>query len=67
LATPPPHAFRLRWEAAKSAFLPVTKDGRGMRWCRPSEPMAAARFCDYFQGERLYIASSQRLRTEVVC
>jgi hypothetical protein len=25
---------------------------------------AAARFCDYFQGERLYIASSQRLRTE---
>jgi lambda repressor-like predicted transcriptional regulator len=25
---------------------------------------AAARFCDYFQGERLYIAGSQRLRTE---
>jgi hypothetical protein len=24
----------------------------------------AARFCDYFQGERLYIASSQRLHTE---
>jgi hypothetical protein len=25
---------------------------------------AAARFCDYFQGERLYIASSQKLHTE---
>jgi hypothetical protein len=24
----------------------------------------AARFCDYFQGERVYVASSQRLRTE---
>jgi hypothetical protein len=24
----------------------------------------AARFCDYFQGERLYIAGSQRLHTE---
>lgn len=24
----------------------------------------AARFCDYFQGERLYVASSHRLRTE---
>jgi hypothetical protein len=24
----------------------------------------AARFCDYFQGERLYVASSQRLHTE---
>jgi hypothetical protein len=25
---------------------------------------AAARFCDYFKGERLYIASSQRMHTE---
>jgi hypothetical protein len=25
---------------------------------------AAARFCDYFQGERVYIASSQKMRTE---
>jgi lambda repressor-like predicted transcriptional regulator len=25
---------------------------------------AAARFCDYFEGERIYIAGSQRLRTE---
>jgi hypothetical protein len=25
---------------------------------------AAARFCEYFQGERLYIASSQKMRTE---
>jgi hypothetical protein len=24
----------------------------------------AARFCDYFQGERLYVSSSQRMRTE---
>jgi hypothetical protein len=24
----------------------------------------AARFCDYFQGERVYVASSQKLRTE---
>jgi hypothetical protein len=24
----------------------------------------AARFCDYFEGERLYIASSQRMHTE---
>jgi hypothetical protein len=24
----------------------------------------AARFCDYFEGERIYIAGSQRLRTE---
>jgi hypothetical protein len=25
---------------------------------------AAARFCEYFRGERLYIASSQRMHTE---
>jgi hypothetical protein len=25
---------------------------------------AAARFCEYFQGERLYVSSSQRMRTE---
>jgi hypothetical protein len=25
---------------------------------------AAARFCDYFQGERLYVSSSQRMHTE---
>jgi hypothetical protein len=25
---------------------------------------AAARFCEYFQGERLYVASSQKLHTE---
>jgi L-rhamnose mutarotase len=24
----------------------------------------AARFCDYFQGERVYVASSQRMHTE---
>jgi hypothetical protein len=24
----------------------------------------AARFCEYFQGERVYVASSQKLRTE---
>jgi hypothetical protein len=25
---------------------------------------AAARFCEYFQGERIYVASSQKLHTE---
>lgn len=25
---------------------------------------AAARFCEYFQGERVYVASSQKLHTE---
>jgi hypothetical protein len=25
---------------------------------------AAARFCDYFEGERLYVSSSQRMHTE---
>jgi hypothetical protein len=25
---------------------------------------AAARFCEYFQGERIYVASSQKLQTE---
>jgi hypothetical protein len=24
----------------------------------------AARFCEYFQGERVYVASSQKMRTE---
>jgi len=45
--------------------VPVRRQGR--TWDALAQAIgadAAARFCEYFQGERLYIASSQKLHTE---
>jgi hypothetical protein len=40
---------------------------RGRTWSELVQAIGerdAARFCDYFAGERVYVASSQKLRTE---
>jgi hypothetical protein len=45
--------------------VPVRRQGR--TWDELVQAIgsdAATRFCDYFQGERVYVASSQRLHTE---